>query len=220
MQSYLPPDLLTPLQENYDHERRTYNGPIRYMLYVEEESDCNIIEVRGENNCLIAYLNEVVTICQYRVHIMFHLTAPTVAPYDIRVIATNSSSISVEWTKPNKSALHGVLRRYEIEYRRVECNEPDPVYVPSNTTWNLAIVSNTSSSKVIGGLVFWSCYELRMRAVTVGNGPFSDVQQVKTKENGKLLIVNISMESSLLIRQCVNAAVDIGCIYWVVGLRG
>ena len=124
-------------------------------------------------------------------NIVFHLKAPSLAPDDVRVTAINSSSISVEWTKPNKSVLHGMLRQYEIEYKRVECNESDPVYVPSNTTWNLVIVSNTSSSKVIGGLVFWSCYELRMRAVTVSNGPYSTVQQVKTMENGKLLIVKM-----------------------------
>ena len=121
---------------------------------------------------------------------MFGFKAPTVAPVDVRVTAINSSSISVEWRKPNKSVLHGVLTQYEIEYRRIECNESDPVSVPSNTTWTRVIVSDTSSSsEVIGGLVFWSCYELRMRAVTVGSGPFSDVQQVRTKENGKLLIV-------------------------------
>ena len=118
---------------------------------------------------------------------MFGFKAPTVAPGDVRAVAINSSSISVDWRKPNKSVLHGMLRRYEIQYRRVECNESDPVSVPSNTTWNLVILSNTSSSKVIDGLVFWSCYELRMRAVTIGNGPFSDVQQVRTKEDGKVL---------------------------------
>ena len=127
-------------------------------------------------------------------HIMFHFTAPSVAPVDVRVTAINSSSISVEWRKPNKSVLHGMLRQYEIEYRRIECNESDPVSVPSNTTWNLVIVSNTSSSKVIGGLVFWSCYELRMRAVTVSNGPFSDVQRVRTMENGKLLFADVYVD--------------------------
>ena len=123
---------------------------------------------------------------------MFHFAAPTAAPVDVRITVINSSSISVDWRKPNKSVLHGVLTQYEIEYRRVECNESDPVYVPSSTTWNLVIVSNTSSSKVIGGLVFWSCYELRLRAVTVGNGPYSTVQLVRTLEDGKLLLVDVS----------------------------
>ena len=100
----------------------------------------------------------------------------------------------MEWTKPNKSVLHGMLKRYEIEYRRVECNESDPVFVPSNTTWSRVLVSNTSSSKVIGRLVFWSCYELRLRAVTVGNGPYSDVQQVRTQEHGKLLLIEVEYE--------------------------
>ena len=124
-------------------------------------------------------------------HIMFVITAPTVAPVDVRVAAIDSSSISVNWRKPNKSVLHGVLRQYEIEYRRIECNESEPVSVPSNATWTQVIVSNTSSSsKVISGLVFWSCYELRMRAVTVGDGPLSDIQQMRTLEHGKLFLID------------------------------
>ena len=81
--------------------------------------------------------------------------------------------------------LHGVLRRYEIEYRRLECNEADPVSVTLSSSWVTVQVANTSLSEVVSGLVFWSCYEFRMRAVTVGNGPFSDSQQVRTKEHGE-----------------------------------
>ena len=120
-------------------------------------------------------------------HVMFRLIAPTAAPVNVRVNATNSSSISVLWSKPNKSVLHGILRGYVIEYRRIECNESDPVSVPSKKTWILVKVEDTSSSKVIDGLVFWSCYELQMRAVTVGNGPLSAIQQIRTLEHGKLL---------------------------------
>ena len=141
--------------------------------------------------------------------LIFCFKAPTAPPVDVRVAAINSSSISVDWRKPNKSTLHGMLRKYEIEYRRIECNEFDPVSVPSNATWTQVIVSNASSSKVISGLVYWSCYELRMRAVTIGNGPYSDVQQVRTKENGKFLIVDAWLESVLLIRQYVDSVMDI-----------
>ena len=124
-------------------------------------------------------------------HVVFRLEAPTAAPVNVKVNAISSSSISVNWRKPNKSVLHGVLRQYEIEYRRIECNESEPVNVPSNTTWTQVIVSNTSSSReVIGGLVFWSCYELRMRAVTIGSGPLSDIQQMRTLEHGKLFLID------------------------------
>ena len=95
--------------------------------------------------------------------------------------------MSVSWTKPSKSVLHGVVRRYEIEYRRVECNETDAVSV-ADGSWKLVQVGNTSLSKVISGLVFWSCYEFRVRAVTVGNGPFSDIQRVRTKEDGEFIV--------------------------------
>ena len=86
--------------------------------------------------------------------------------------------------------LHGVLRRYEIEYRRVDCNESDPVSV-TNSSWKLVAVANTSLSRIIGDLVFWSCYEFKVRAVTVGNGPFSDIKQLRTKEDGELFFVHL-----------------------------
>ena len=94
--------------------------------------------------------------------------------------------MSVSWTKPSKSVLHGVVRRYDIEYRRVVCNETNTVSV-ANSSWNMVQVANTSLSRVIGGLVFWSCYEFRVRAVTVGDGPYSDIQQVRTKEDGEFI---------------------------------
>ena len=90
------------------------------------------------------------------------------------------------WKKPSKSVLHGNLVRYELEYRRVECNESHPVRV-ANSSWKSMNVTNTSLTTRIDSLVFWSCYEVRMRAVTVGNGPYSNTIDVRTKEHGELL---------------------------------
>ena len=92
--------------------------------------------------------------------------------------------------------LHGVLKRYEIEYRRVECNETDPVSV-TNSSWTLVAVSNTSLKRMISDLVFWSCYEFRVRAVTVGAGQFSDIQRVRTKENGLSLFKYLYIVNAL-----------------------
>ena len=114
----------------------------------------------------------------------FIVIAPTQAPGSVTATAINASTISVSWTKPSKSVLHGNLVRYEVEYRRVECNESDPVSVVDGS-WRSVEVSDTLVSKEIGSLVFWSCYEVRVRAVTVGNGPFSELVQVRTKEHGE-----------------------------------
>ena len=105
--------------------------------------------------------------------------------------------MSVSWTKPSKSVLHGVVRGYEIEYRRVECNETDAVSV-ADSSWKMVQVVNASLRKVIGGLVFWSCYEFRVRAVTVGNGPYSDIQQVRTKEDGEFIICTYFLVGGIL----------------------
>ena len=110
--------------------------------------------------------------------------APTGPPVNITVVAVNSSSVSVGWIKPDKGVLHGKLVRYEVEHRRVHCNESDPVSV-TDGSWQSVNVTNTSSHTEIGSLAFWSCYEVRMRAVTVGNGPYSDVLKVRTKEDGE-----------------------------------
>ena len=117
---------------------------------------------------------------------MFIFVAPTAAPSIVSVAALNSSSILFSWSKPNKSVLHGILRRYDLEYRRILCNESDPVSVLVNS-WVQKEIEYTYSSLVISGLVFWSCYELRVRAVTIGEGPFSDAQQMRTTEHGELL---------------------------------
>ena len=114
--------------------------------------------------------------------------APTGAPVIVTVNAINSSSISVGWSKPEKNVLHGNLIRYEVEYRRVQCVESDPVSV-ADGSWRSLNVRNTSSRTEISSLVFWSCYEVKMRAVTVGNGPYSVIRRVRTKEHGKLLLM-------------------------------
>ena len=83
--------------------------------------------------------------------------------------------------------LHGSLVRCEIEYRRVVCTEPDSMSV-ADGPWKSMNVTNTSLSTRIGSLVFWSRYEVRMRAVTVDNGTWSQEIKVRTMEHGELLL--------------------------------
>ena len=124
----------------------------------------------------------------YPSHCIVCFTAPTETPVNVTLTAINASRISVSWIKPNKSVLHGNLIRYEIEYRRVVCNESYPVSV-ADGTWKSINVTSTSLRKEIGNLVFWSCYEVRMRSVTVGVGPYSNITSVRTMEHGKLLFL-------------------------------
>ena len=79
------------------------------------------------------------------------------------------------------------------------CNESDPVRI-ADGSWKSVIVTNTSSSMQIGNLIFWSCYDVRMRAVTVGDGPYSNVTNVRTKEHGELLLLRLySFSDSYLV---------------------
>ena len=84
--------------------------------------------------------------------------------------------------------LHGNLAGYEIEYRRVMCNESDQVSA-ADSSWKSVNVTSASSYAEIASLMFWSCYEVRIRAVTVGNGPYSDIVEVRAKAQGKLLFL-------------------------------
>ena len=124
--------------------------------------------------------------------------APTGPPVDVKVNALSSSSLEVSWIKPDKSVLHGNLVRYDVEYRRVVCSESNPVSV-SDGSWKSIQVANTSVSMQIGSLVFWSCYEVRMRAVTVGDGPYSNITDMRTMEHGELLFL---LFFSLLVVLC------------------
>ena len=99
--------------------------------------------------------------------------------------------------------LHGNLVRYEVEYRRIQCSESDPVSV-GDSSWKSVNVTNTALRAEIGSLVFWSCYEVRMRAVTVGSGPYSEIIQVRTKEHGELLFLCL-----ISILDCYNYAFSI-----------
>ena len=116
------------------------------------------------------------------------IIAPTAAPGNFFVNATSSSSVSLNWTKPDKSVLHGNLQRYAIQYRRVECNESDPVPV-SNQNWTSVNVTNTTLTSTITKLEFWSCYKFQIMAVTVGDGPFSSMIPERTKQHGMLTVI-------------------------------
>ena len=125
----------------------------------------------------------------YPSHCIVCFTAPTEAPVNVTVTAISASRILVSWIKPSKSVLHGNLVRYEVEYRRIVCNESYPVSVADNSWKSMNVTNTTSVSEEIGNLVFWSCYQVRMRAVTVGDGPYSNISGVRTKEHGELVFL-------------------------------
>ena len=118
--------------------------------------------------------------------------APTDRPGNFAVIAINSSSVSLSWTEPNKSVLHGILQRYAIQYTRVQCKESNPVIV-ANQEWNKVNVTNTTVSLIISNLRFWSCYDFKIMAVTIRDGPFSSNVSVRTKEHGMLSIISLHL---------------------------
>ena len=124
--------------------------------------------------------------------LLLQFEAPTRSPVNVTVKAINSSKISVIWVEPSKGVLHGNLVRYEVECKRVECNESDRVSVTEDGSWKSVNVVSASLSVEISNLVFWSRYKVRMSAVTVGSGPFSDVIDVRGNEHGELLFLGFN----------------------------
>ena len=128
--------------------------------------------------------------------------------------AINSSSISVGWSKPEKNVLHGNLIRYEVEYRRVQCIESDPVSV-GDGSWRSLNVTNTSSRTELSNLIFWSCYEVKMRAVTIGKGPYSVIRRVRTKEHGKLLLLRSYSLFIAFICSCSSLMIETAMVMYL-----
>ena len=77
--------------------------------------------------------------------------------------------------------MHGIIREYHIWYRKVQCNST----ANSSLGWVEETVSGSTLSLDITGLMKWSCYEVQVRAVTVGNGNWSETVQQRTSEDGK-----------------------------------
>ena len=93
----------------------------------------------------------------------------------------SSTSLQVTWSPPLENETHGVIREYKIRYRKVECN--------SNTymspTWTERTVNTSTASYDITGLMKWSCYDVQVLAITIGNGVWSEAVRQRTSEDGK-----------------------------------
>ena len=136
---------------------------------------------------------------------------PTVGPKEFAGNAVSSSSISVSWEKPNKAVLHGDLKGYVIEYRRVQCNESDAVAVKDEAWVKMNVTGSSDTSALIGNLTYWSCYGLKIAAVTVGVGSYSDEISIRTLENGWLTV----FRKCLLFKKDCRILSAVRCLFSV-----
>ncbi len=54
----------------------------------------------------------------------------------------------------------------------------------NSTGWSMTTVGESKRSVNITGLSYWTCYDVKIAAFTVGEGPFASVAKVRTSENG------------------------------------
>ena len=96
--------------------------------------------------------------------------------------AITSTIVTAAWQLPPTDSRNGVIKGFKLFIDRIGSDEKPDVH--------LIGVSNASVyTKNVTGLQEFTEYELQVLAYTsVGNGPKSSVQFVKTKEDGKSFI--------------------------------
>eukprot|EP00794_Sanderia_malayensis_P003700 gene3700-4220_t len=107
--------------------------------------------------------------------------APTSAPRNFTVTNESATSLSLTWEAPIRTELHGFIRYYLIKYATVECGTGTEVN--ATIVWKNLTVGSTLKNVSIGNLTYWTCYSVRISAVTVGEGPFANVMSVRTSEH-------------------------------------
>lgn len=99
--------------------------------------------------------------------------APSVAPTNVRGLAINHSTISLEWDSPPTLLLNGILTAYIIDV-----TERETGYTFERNT--------TTTSIILDSLHPHYVYECRVAAYTIESGPFSTVFAVQVLMAGTI----------------------------------
>ena len=106
--------------------------------------------------------------------------APSKAPTNFRVLPLTSSRVHASWQLPPADSTHGANIGFKLLYRK--SFGAGPVTVKT-------INDNSSVSIDVTGLEKFTEYEFQLLAFSsVGNGPKTSLQVVKTNEDGKMAI--------------------------------
>ena len=105
------------------------------------------------------------------------------------VSALSSTSVRASWQLPPADSRHGEITGFKLLYRRKNSAVDYPTV--------LSIESGSTLSRDITGLRKYTEYEFQVLALSsVGNGPKTSVQEVKTKEDGTtrkmIIMLNVS----------------------------
>ena len=115
----------------------------------------------------------------------FFFVAPTAAPWNFQVSDTSSTSLRVTWSPPPRNETHGIIRQYNVRYRKRQCNPSTKNSLP----WIENAINGNETSFDIVSLAASSFYEVKVRAVTIKNGIWSEPIQGRTSKYSITLIL-------------------------------
>ena len=105
--------------------------------------------------------------------------APSQAPASFVVSALSSTSVRASWQLPPAGSRHGAIIGFKLFYQRKNSAADYPTV--------MTIESGSALSRDITGLHKYTAYEFQVLAFSsVGNGPKSSVQEVRTNEDGEM----------------------------------
>ena len=100
--------------------------------------------------------------------------SPSLPPTIIMLTSVNAFEIHVTWNSPPEESLHGVLQNFTLEWRKTS----------EGNISNLTLGGDQNSHRLTNLKPFTE-YDVRIAAVTVARGPFSNWSTSRTEEAGK-----------------------------------
>ena len=101
---------------------------------------------------------------------------PSLPPTMVELTSVDAFQIHVTWNPPPEKSLHGILRNFAIEWR-----------VSGEIVSSMNLSADQNSHRLTNLKPFTE-YDVRIAAVTVARGPFSDWSTSRTKEAGERYI--------------------------------
>ncbi len=108
----------------------------------------------------------------HRIELYVFYIVPSSPPQNFSGYAISSSVVMLVWSPPPPIEINGVITHYTVNV----------VERHTGRQWTFVVIDNTLH---VGGLHPHHYYDCIVSAVTIGNGPFSDVLSVITETEGK-----------------------------------
>ena len=129
-----------------------------------EQTSPGILPNRGKS-CTITKKNIYIYIYyKFCTKISANLTAPQAAPSDFKFRHVDASTFNCSWTPPPREKSHGTIQSYDVSYQ---------TKVAGRRKRAVATINTKTPYALLPGLTVCYVYEVSVRAITVGPGPYS-----------------------------------------------